>query len=306
MVESNVPVGHPPNDHGNTHDVYVAVEGPSASDIHHNFVQRWNEASDRDEDDGLWPDAGAQNPLEFPTVATAPVGEIPVQIQRTVRRERYRDGRAAPGGKGFDIEAGEFSVVDQYCQALDAARTSVYIEDQAIGAPEVVDRLATALERGVEVVFLVPKDLNNEMAAARKDSRNDAFFDSLSALGNYEGFTLACIAQNLPAGGYQNIYVHAKIALIDDVWCTIGSANVGKRSFYGDTELNASIWHGPTVAALRRELLLEHLAIDTGDQTAVEAYRLYARVARENAERYAEGAKLEGLAFAVDPATYGE
>jgi hypothetical protein len=29
-------------------------------------------------------------------------------------------------------------------------------------------------------------DLNNEMAAARKDSRNDAFFGSLGALGEYE------------------------------------------------------------------------------------------------------------------------
>ncbi len=302
---SCVPVGHPATDLGNTHDVYVELQGPAVSDVHHNFVQRWNEASDREESDGLWPSASAQDLLSFPATATDPVGEVPVQIQRTVRKERYRDGRAAPGCEPFDIEAGDYSVIDQYRRALDSARTSIYIEDQAIGAPEVVDRLKSALERGVEVVFLVPKDVNREMAAGRSDPNSKAFFDSLAALGDHDNFTLACIAQSLPGGGHQNIYVHAKIALVDDVWCTIGSANVGNRSFYGDTELNASFWHGPTVSALRRELLLEHLAIDTAGKSDVEALRLYAEIARGNVARYAAGEKLAGLAFAVDPSTYG-
>ena len=116
--------------------------------------------------------------------------------------------------------------------------------------------------------------------------------------------TLAGIAQSLPRGGHQDIYVHSKIALIDDVWGTIGSANVANRSFYGDTELNVTFWHRGTVAALRRELLLEHLALDTADHDDVEALRLFARIARENAARYARGEKLAGLAFAIDPATY--
>ena len=303
---SCVPAGHPPTEHGNTHDVYVEIQGPAVADVHHNFVQRWNESSDREEADGLWPDASSQSLLPFPETAAPPAGEVPVQIQRTVRRGRYRDGHAAPDGEAFDIEAGDFSVIDQYRGALEAARSSIYIEDQAIGSAEVVDRLTAALERGVEVVFLVPKDVNNEMAAGRKNPDSKAFFDSLAALGEHENFTLACIAQSLPGGGYQNIYVHAKIALVDDVWCTIGSANVGNRSFYGDTELNASIWHGPTVSALRVELLQEHLGIDTSAMSDVDALRLYGRIARENAERHAQGERLTGLAFVADPATYGE
>lgn len=313
---SCVPVGHPPRVYvesdgsdaheGNTHDVYVELQGPSVTDVHHNFAQRWNEASERDEEDGLWPDARSQDLIAFPERVSRTAGDAHVQIQRTVRRGRYRDGHAVPGGHYFDIEAGETGVIEQYRSALEAARNSIYIEDQAIGAPEVVDRLKSALERGVEVVVLVPKDVNEEMALGRQDPKAAAFFDSLAALGEHDNFTLACIAQSLAGGGYQHIYVHAKIALVDDVWCTIGSANIGNRSFYGDTELNASIWHGPTVSALRAELLLEHLAIDTADQSDVEALRLYARIARENAERYARGQKLEGLAFAVDPARYGE
>ena len=32
---------------GQNHDVYIELAGPSAVDVHHNFVQRWNEASER-------------------------------------------------------------------------------------------------------------------------------------------------------------------------------------------------------------------------------------------------------------------
>ena len=37
------------------HDAYVEITGPSATDVHHNFVQRWNEASERNHPDGIWP-----------------------------------------------------------------------------------------------------------------------------------------------------------------------------------------------------------------------------------------------------------
>ena len=36
------------------HDAYVEIAGPCATDVHHNFVQRWNEASERHQDDGLF------------------------------------------------------------------------------------------------------------------------------------------------------------------------------------------------------------------------------------------------------------
>lgn len=301
---SCVPVGHPPTKNGSTHDVYVEVRGPATTDVHHNFVQRWNEASDRDEPDGLWPDGSAKDPLEFPATLSAPAGEVPVQIQRTVRRERYFDATPAPGTSPFAIGEGEFSIVDQYRQALESARRSIYIEDQAIASPEVVKRMKDALERGVEVVFVAPRIERREMTPGRENPRSAELFETLASLGAHDNFTLACIAQSLPGGGHQNIYVHSKIALIDDVWGTIGSTNVANRSLYGDTELNASFWHGPTVAALRRELLLEHLAVDTKQHDDVEALRLFARIARENAQRYGAGEKLTGLAFAVDPATY--
>jgi phosphatidylserine/phosphatidylglycerophosphate/cardiolipin synthase-like enzyme len=301
---SMVPRGHPAKDGGNTHDVYVEIGGPSASDVHHNFVQRWNEASDRDIDDGSWPHAAVHDLLRFPQRASAEAGDVVVQIQRTVRRGHYTDETSTPDGISYAIEGGEFSIADQYLKAIDAAQRTIYLEDQAIGSPHAVDALHRALERGVRVVFVVPINVNNEMAAARKNAATAPFFESIGALGQFEHFTLSGLATPRGNGDYQNVYVHAKVALVDDAWCTIGSCNVANRSFYGDTELNASIWHAPTVRALRNELFNEHLGRDVTSLDDVAAMDLFAGTARENAERRAKGAAQQGLALALDPTTY--
>src|SRR5215472_8989715 len=47
-------LGSPGHDAGGRHDAYVELNGPAATDVHHNFVQRWNEASERDLADGRW------------------------------------------------------------------------------------------------------------------------------------------------------------------------------------------------------------------------------------------------------------
>ncbi len=308
---SVVPSGHPARTgarvdppYGNTHDVYAELRGPAATDVHHNFVQRWNEASERDADDGRWHGDSMGGALEFPAVVSRPAGEAVVQIQRTVRRGQYRDDAATPGGEPFVIEDGDYSIVDQYRRALDAAERTIYLEDQAIGSPEVVDRLLAALDRGVEIVFLAPADANTDMVEGRRRDGDNRFWESLARLGDYERFTLAGIAVGAGEGRYQHVYVHAKICLIDDVWCTIGSTNIANRSFYGDTELNASVWHAPTVRALRCELFSEHLGIDTSDLDDIAALELFRATSQTNTQRRSRGELLRGMAFRLDPATY--
>ena len=73
---------------------------------------------------------------EFPDTAAAPL----FRYQRTIHRARYRDGHAAPLGKCFDIASGEQSNFDQYCTAIDAAKSSIYIENQHLDVPEIFDR----------------------------------------------------------------------------------------------------------------------------------------------------------------------
>jgi phosphatidylserine/phosphatidylglycerophosphate/cardiolipin synthase-like enzyme len=287
------------------HDVYLELCGPSATDVHHNFVQRWNEASDRAEPGGAWPDARSAGPLEFPALISPAAGPVPVQLTRTVLAGRYRDESATPGGKPFPIFGGETSVVEQYLAAIAAARRSLYLENQAIGSPAVVEALDAALARGVEVVFLVPGNAHPAFVEARKQPRAAFFFEMLARLARHENFTLAAIAASHADGRYDEVYVHSKIALVDDAWCTIGSTNVAERSFHQDTELNASLWHAPSVRALRNQLLHEHLGRDVSELDDRDALRAFHEIARSNADRRARREPLAALAYAVDPAAYG-
>jgi phosphatidylserine/phosphatidylglycerophosphate/cardiolipin synthase-like enzyme len=297
--------GHPPRDEGNIHDVYLRLRGPAATDVHHNFVQRWNQASEREREDGAWPEAAACDDLPFPEDASPACGDVPVQITRTVRHEIYSGKHPTPGGKPFAVASGERSVLDQYLAAIDGARRSIYIEDQAIASRDIIEHLDAALVRGVEVVFLVPGNAHPQFAEARSNPKLASLFEPLHALGRFEHFCLAGIASNAGAAEYHDIYVHAKIALVDDAWATIGSTNVADRSFRGDTELNASFWHRPTVHALRVELLLEHLGIDTAQLDDAAALRLYRERARKNTAARSQGRPLDGLAFEIDPVRYG-
>ncbi len=298
-------VGHPPGAPQQDHDVYTELRGPAASDVHHNFVQRWNEASERGAADGAWPSPSAAGDLEFPCFVSPAVGEVPVQITRTIMAGLYRNEAATPGGKPFPIAAGEVSVLEQYLAAITAAKRSIYIEDQAIGSPVIVDALEDGLRRGLEVVFLLPGNAHPAFVEARKDPRAAFFFEKLARLGGWDRFTLAAIAANRGKGRYDEVYVHAKIMLVDDVWATIGSTNVAERSFHQDTELNASFWHAPTVRALRVELLREHLGRDTSDLDDREALRRFRETALANRDRRTCWEPLEGLAYAVEPRDYG-
>ena len=75
---------------GHNHDVYLELAGPSAVDVHHNFVQRWNEASERFIEDGRW-GTGCEANLQLPTLVPPERGRTVVQIQRTMHSGRYAD-----------------------------------------------------------------------------------------------------------------------------------------------------------------------------------------------------------------------
>ena len=308
LRSSVVAAGHPANDGPQDHDLYVEVHGPAATDVHHNFVQRWNEASERNAADGVWPGAGrpdAADDLAFPASPSAAAGKVPVQVTRTIMAGLYADGAATPGGKPFPIAEGEESALEQYVAAIEVAQSAIYIEDQVIGSPTIADVLLPALERGVEVVFLVPGQAHPAFVEARQNPRAAFLFQKLADLDLHENFTLAAIAASRGGRRYDEIYVHAKIMLVDDAWATIGSTNIAERSFRRDTELNASFWHAQTVHALRVELLREHLARDTSGLDPREALRLYADIARANGERRAVRQPLEGLAYSLDAQEYG-
>jgi phosphatidylserine/phosphatidylglycerophosphate/cardiolipin synthase-like enzyme len=297
-------LGSPGHRDGGRHDLYVEITGPSATDVHHNFVQRWNEASERAKTDGVWGPVGAAT-LPFPARASSPLGESVVQIQRMVHPGRYTDSHPTPHGRCHDISVGERSILEQYEQAIEAARSSIYIENQALPVPVIARRLDAALRRGVEVVILVPAEPEAWVYRARRDPSQAELFDCVESLSCYETFALVGLVVS-ETGRSQPVYVHAKTMLVDDAWVTIGSCNLHANSLAGHTEMNATIWDAKVARALRCELLAEHLGQDTSalsDRAAMQLFRETAernRVAMTN-----DSAGLQGLAVTLKAREYG-
>jgi cardiolipin synthase len=291
---SIVAPGHagPPAEH--YHDVYAEVGGPVVTDVERNFVQRWNEASERGADDGVWPDAAHAGDLPAPTRTAVARGDVTVQLGRTLPRGRYS---AAPDG--------ERSVLEQYAQAIDAARRAIYLENQFFASLPIFERLAAALRRGVEVVAVVPRSPLEEVRDSRRHPKHAPLFDALAALGRFERFTLAGLVATDAPGRRRDVYVHAKIAIVDDVWTTIGSANLDVASLDRSTELNATCWSGTVARGLRRALFREHLGDAHDPDDAGRACARFAERARDNAALLAIDSDPRGLAVAIDPATYG-
>jgi cardiolipin synthase A/B len=56
------------------HDAYLELRGPSVVDVHHAFVQHWNEASERLSVGGMW-GVGSETELTCPKHVPSPRGE---------------------------------------------------------------------------------------------------------------------------------------------------------------------------------------------------------------------------------------
>jgi phosphatidylserine/phosphatidylglycerophosphate/cardiolipin synthase-like enzyme len=274
------------------HDVYLEVTGPSATDVRHNFVERWNEASERHAADGNWA-CDATDALAYADHPGEACGSSPVQIQRMLDPARYPSERA------------ERSILEQYQCAIDAARRTLYLQNQAIPVPEVARHLVAAVERGVEIVLLVPAVPEQYVFDARQDPREASRFWGIETLGRYDNFTLAGLIEERD-GKRQTAYVHAKMMVVDDVWLTAGSCNLHPFSLAGHSEMNASVWDADVAKGLRTALFDRHLGAATtelDDRTALARFKDIARANRRKLE--ARRTDWQGRVFGLSPETYG-
>ena len=175
------------------HDVYVEVTGPSATDVHHNFAQRWNEASER---------ACARRQLGLRRHRRAAAAERAIPI-RAARAPCRSSACSMPVAIPRIASSGRSSNSTNARSMPRAARsTSRTRPSRFRRSPR---RLLAALERGVEVVLLVPPIPEDYVYEARHDPQQAALFGGLEALGRHENFTLAGIAEHHAGGASRGL-----------------------------------------------------------------------------------------------------
>jgi phosphatidylserine/phosphatidylglycerophosphate/cardiolipin synthase-like enzyme len=219
------------------HDLQLELEGPAVLDVDLTFRERWEDRTPRDH----------RNPLRamWRLISHEPrrlgllqrrkppplVGSHTVQVLRTYPA-RHRVIPFAPHG--------ERSIARAYVKALGRARALVYIEDQYLWGTLVAEALAAALRDSpdLRMIIVVPRhpDREGRISGRAVRAAQSAAIEHLLRAG---GPRVA--AYDLENEQGTPVYVHAKAAMIDDVWAIVGSANLNRRSWTYDSEVACAV-----------------------------------------------------------------
>ena len=218
------------------HDVATRLRGPAVADVGEHFRVRWRELT------------GEQLPELTPPPAA---GDTTVQVLRTVEEDMYDS-----------FPRGEFRIFESYMRAFASARELIYIENQFLWSPELVSVIAGKLRNPptpeFRVVILLPAKANN----GAEDTRGQVGL--LLDADHGGGRVLAATTRSLsPSKDRADpLYVHAKVAVVDDRWLIIGSANINAHSFFNDTEMCVATDDAALARDTRIRLWAEHLELD--------------------------------------------
>jgi phosphatidylserine/phosphatidylglycerophosphate/cardiolipin synthase-like enzyme len=133
----------------------------------------------------------------------------------------------------------------------------VYLENQFLWSPEIVNVLSGKLRApprdDFRVVVLLPAKPNN----GRDDSRGQLAV--LAAADDHAGRFLATTVRSRSGERTDPLYVHAKVAIVDDARLIVGSANLNEHSLFNDTEMCVVTDNAELTIQTRRRLWAEHL-----------------------------------------------
>ena len=262
------------------HDTGAIVCGPAAAEVWGVFRMRWIGATSLPRRRYLSPRWGF--PSVNPYIISSPVPAAPpqparpspgaaVQILRSVG-PWYIDS-LVPWARRHYTSAPPDGVHEVYLtlvQAIGAARQFVYIEDQYFSEYpggdhrfELYPHVRAAAARGVKVILLGSGTRDPAEAAPiiNQTLNSDLVRKVIQPLPQR-------FRRNIGLWRVENLTVHSKLVIVDDVFLSVGSANFFSRSMAGvDTELNAAtVTTGTAVRNVRVALWAEHLRTPLDDE----------------------------------------
>jgi phosphatidylserine/phosphatidylglycerophosphate/cardiolipin synthase-like enzyme len=219
------------------HDAQLAIRGPAVGDIEATFRERWTDPTPVTLNplyrlmDALRHDDDRPDPLPPQLPDPDPAGAHAVQVLRTYPARRP--------GYAF-APRGERSVARAYRKVVPNAASLIYVEDQYFWSDDIARCFADALAdnprlRLIAVIPLYPDQGGRFSLPPNLVGRQQAL-DAVRAAGR----------DRVAVYGIENhagtpVYVHAKVCVIDDVWASIGSDNVNRRSWTHDSELSCAV-----------------------------------------------------------------
>ena len=259
---------HPARGRLGWHDVASRLRGPAVADVGRHLTQRW--------------EAVTGEHLEAQPAGGASAGDVELQIVRTVPEKLYD---FAPRG--------DFRIVESYLRGLRSAQHLVYLENQFLWSPEVVNILAGKLRQPPADDFRVVIMLPGRPNTGEDDTRGQLAL--LAEADGDHGRFLATTIRARSGNTSDRVYVHAKVGIVDDRWLTLGSANLNAHSFFNDSEVNLVTCDEAFARHTRLQLWAAHLERDidevAGDPSTV-VDELWRPIAAEQRERRDRGEPL--------------
>ncbi len=265
------------------HDIQVMLHGPAVADVETSFRERWEDRAPLSRNpinllsDVVHRSDRFADPLPAQLPDPEPRGTANVQVIRTYAN-RHPGYPFAPQG--------ERSVARGYSKVIERAERLIYVEDQYLWNTGIVGAFADALRAtpSLHLIAVIPhhSDQDGRFSRAPNLVGRQAALDLLFAAAPDR---VAVYGVENPAGN--PVYVHAKVCVIDDVWASVGSDNINRRSWTHDSELACAVvddarderepavidrfGHGARQFArkLRLELGREHLDLDD-DSTLID------------------------------------
>lgn len=226
------------------HDVFSEVRGPIVRELHSEFLERWEMARRK------W---APKAPELRSTFAIATKGETTVQVGHTSFAKKPGDPR--------DIRS-------SYRHAIERARKYIYLENQYFVSKKLAGYVAKRLRENptLQVLIVVPNKAEDFAIGPAISLRLYRMIALLRGDASYGGASpdrvqlLTLVKQPASGDPFTPVYVHAKVAIIDDRFLTIGSANGARRSLAFDTELNSFVDDEAAARSFRTTLWGEHLS----------------------------------------------
>lgn len=219
---------HPARGSIGWHDAASRIEGPLVGDVADHLALRWREVTGET--------------IDVPYDGSAR-GEVRAQFVRTVPNSVYDA-----------LPRGDFRILEAYVRALRSAHRLIYLESQFLWSPEIVAILKAKLRYPpsdeFRLVLLLPRRPNN----GTEDTRGQL---GVLVEADSDRRLLACTLYQTGHG--EQVYVHAKIGIVDDRWLCIGSANLNEHSLFNDTEACVITTDEALVRDTRLRLWREHL-----------------------------------------------
>lgn len=246
-----------PNDkpHGPWHDATSAFDGDAAKAIGDLARSRWKKATKEElpecaDHHDCWPETLKTNFLD-----------MRLGIARTIPEME-------------DVEP-VHEIETVYLDLIKRAERYIYAESQYFASRKIAHAIAERLteEDGPEIVLINPHTAEGWLEPVAMDTARARLVEALREVDKHNRFR---IYHPVTEGG-EEIYVHAKVTVVDDRILRVGSSNFNNRSLRLDTECDVILsLDDPEnedlddeIAFLRNDLLAEHLGV-TPDEIAAK------------------------------------